>query len=163
MTRISYKRHRFPSAVIQHAVWLYVRFTLSLRDVEEMLAHRGVDVSYETIRAWTVKFGPKIIEVATFRRQVPAGTEEEPTAAVPVPLPSRDATDEADAPDDATGAGSGVDAAGPPAAVKAATAADGSFRPGGAGSCVAERAGAAAASAGPLVEEGAFADGEVCG
>ncbi|MEQ1779825.1 MAG: IS6 family transposase [Hyphomonadaceae bacterium] len=60
MTRISYKRHRFPPAVIQHAVWLYFRFTLSLRDVEEMLAHRGIDVSYETIRYWTVKFGPKI-------------------------------------------------------------------------------------------------------
>jgi transposase-like protein len=42
-TRISYKRHRFPPTVIQHAVWLYFRFTLSLRDVEEMLAHRGVD------------------------------------------------------------------------------------------------------------------------
>lgn len=60
MTRISYKRHRFPATVIQHAVWLYFRFTLSLRDVEEMMAHRGVDVSYETVRAWTVKFGPKI-------------------------------------------------------------------------------------------------------
>ena len=54
MARISYKRHRFPPTVIQHAVWLYFRFTLSLRDVEEMMAHRGVDVSYETIRAWTV-------------------------------------------------------------------------------------------------------------
>ena len=57
MARISYKRHRFPPTVIQCAVWLYFRFTLSLRDVEEMMAHRGVDVSYETIRAWTVKFG----------------------------------------------------------------------------------------------------------
>lgn len=47
MTRISYLRHRFPPTVIQHAVWLYFRFTLSLRDVEEMLAHRGVDVSYD--------------------------------------------------------------------------------------------------------------------
>ncbi len=47
MTRISYKRHRFPPTVLQHAVWLYFHFTLSLRDVEEMLAHRGVDVSYE--------------------------------------------------------------------------------------------------------------------
>lgn len=45
MTRISYKRHRFPPTVIQHAVWLYFRFTLSLRNVEEMLAHRGFDVS----------------------------------------------------------------------------------------------------------------------
>lgn len=44
MTRISYKRHRFPETVIQHAVWLYFRFTLSFRDVEEMMAHRGVDV-----------------------------------------------------------------------------------------------------------------------
>jgi transposase-like protein len=58
-TRISYKRYRFPPAVIQYAVRLYFRLPLSLRDVEEMLAHRGVDVSYETIRARTVKFGPK--------------------------------------------------------------------------------------------------------
>ena len=67
MTRISYKRHRFPPTVIQHAVWLYFRFTLSLRDVEEMLAHRGVDVSYETVRAWTIKFGAKI--AANLRRR----------------------------------------------------------------------------------------------
>ena len=67
MTRISYKRHRFPPTVIQHAVWLYFRFTLSLRDVEEMMAQRGVDVSYETVRAWTVKFGPKI--AANLRRR----------------------------------------------------------------------------------------------
>ena len=66
MARVSYKRHRFPATVSQHAVWLYVRFTLSLRDVEEMLPQRGVDVSYETIRAWTVKFGPKI--AANLRR-----------------------------------------------------------------------------------------------
>lgn len=66
-TRISYKRHRFPATVIQHAVWLYFRFTLSLRDVEEMLAQRGIDVSYETIRAWTVKLGPKI--AANLRRR----------------------------------------------------------------------------------------------
>ena len=56
MTRLSYKRHRFPPAVIQQAVWLYFRFKLSLRKVEEMLAHRGIYVSYETIRIWTVKF-----------------------------------------------------------------------------------------------------------
>lgn len=49
MTRISHKRHRFPATVIQHAVWLCFRWTLSLRDVEEMLAVRGIDVSYETI------------------------------------------------------------------------------------------------------------------
>ncbi len=52
MARISYKRHRFPPAVIQHAVWLYFRFALSFRDAEEILAYRGVDASYETISAW---------------------------------------------------------------------------------------------------------------
>ena len=54
---ISYKRHRFPADVIRHAVWLYFRFTLSFRDVEELLAQRGIEVSYETIRCWTLKFG----------------------------------------------------------------------------------------------------------
>ncbi len=67
MSRISYKRHRFPAVVIQHAVWLYFRFTLSLRDVEEMLAQRGIEVSYETVRCWTIKFGPKI--AANLRRR----------------------------------------------------------------------------------------------
>ena len=53
----SYKRHRFPPEVIAHAVWLYYRFTLSFRDVEEMLASRGVTVSYEAVRLWCGKFG----------------------------------------------------------------------------------------------------------
>src|SRR5680860_392281 len=57
---ISYKRHRFPAQIIAHAVWLYVRFNLSLREVEEMLLERGIDVSDETIRRWTVKFGQQI-------------------------------------------------------------------------------------------------------
>ena len=52
------KRHRFPADVIRHAVWLYFRFSLSFRDVEELMADHGVDVSYETIRCWTIKFGP---------------------------------------------------------------------------------------------------------
>ena len=60
MKSISFKSHRFPSDVIRHAVWLYFRFSLSFRDVEELLAQRGIDVSYETIRCWTVKFGPLI-------------------------------------------------------------------------------------------------------
>src|SRR5665647_2930359 len=60
MRPISFKRHRFPPDVIRQAVWLYSRFTLSLRDVEELLAERGIDVSYETIRCWTNKFGPAI-------------------------------------------------------------------------------------------------------
>jgi transposase-like protein len=48
---ISFARHQFPPAIIQHAVWLYVRFTLSYRDVEDLLADRGLDVSYETVPA----------------------------------------------------------------------------------------------------------------
>ncbi len=71
MKRLSFKRHRFPADVIRHAVWLYFRFSLSLRDVEELLAQRGVDVSYETIRCWTKKFGPPIARRLKTRR--PAG------------------------------------------------------------------------------------------
>ncbi len=53
----SYRGHRFPPEIISHAVWLYYRFCLSLRDVEDLLAERGVTVSYETIRQWCRKFG----------------------------------------------------------------------------------------------------------
>lgn len=60
MIPISFKRHRFPPVVIQHAVWLYARFTLSFRDVEDMLAERGIDVSNETVRRWFLKFGGQI-------------------------------------------------------------------------------------------------------
>jgi putative transposase len=52
-----YHRHRFPAEIISHSVWLYFRFALSFRDVEEMLAQRGVVLTYETIRAWCLKFG----------------------------------------------------------------------------------------------------------
>lgn len=58
MTTISHSRHRFPPEIIQHSVWLYYRFALSLRNVEDLLAERGIDVSYETVRRWTHKFGP---------------------------------------------------------------------------------------------------------
>src|SRR4051812_4696690 len=54
---LSYKRHRFPAEIIGHAVWLYFRFALSYRDVEELLAERGVILTYETIRQWCQKFG----------------------------------------------------------------------------------------------------------
>jgi len=57
MDKLSYRRHRFPGIVIQQAVWLYFRFALSYRDVEDMLAERGIDVSYETVRRWALKFG----------------------------------------------------------------------------------------------------------
>ncbi len=54
----SYQRHRFPSEIISHAVWLYHRFCLSFREVEELLAERGIPVTYETVRQWCQKFGP---------------------------------------------------------------------------------------------------------
>ena len=60
MAPISYRWRRFPPVVIQHAVWLYLRFTLSYRDVEELLAERGLDLSYESVRSWVLKFGPAI-------------------------------------------------------------------------------------------------------
>ena len=54
-----YKRHRFPSEIISYAVWLYYRFNLSHRDIEDLLSQRGITVSYESIRLWCNKFGPK--------------------------------------------------------------------------------------------------------
>ena len=62
-----YRRHRFPPEIISHAVWLYHRFTLSFRDVEDLLAERGVSVSYEAIRSWCGKFGPSYAH--TLRRR----------------------------------------------------------------------------------------------
>jgi transposase-like protein len=59
---MSYRGHRFPPVLIQHAIWLYLRFTLSYRDVAELLAERGLDASYETIRRWVLKFGPAIAQ-----------------------------------------------------------------------------------------------------
>lgn len=72
MKPLSFKRHRFPAEVIRNAVWLYFRFSLSLRDVEEMLAARGIDVSYETIRCWTRKFGPLIARRLRKQRPIPS-------------------------------------------------------------------------------------------
>ena len=57
MSKNAYRGHRFPPAIIQVTVWMYARFTLSLRDVEELLAERGLDISYETVRRWFLKFG----------------------------------------------------------------------------------------------------------
>ena len=56
-----YKRHRFPPQIIQYAVWLYHRFNLSHRDVEDLLAERGIVVSYESVRPWCNKFGMKYV------------------------------------------------------------------------------------------------------
>jgi putative transposase len=58
MTTISFARHQFPPAIIRHAVWGYLRFTLSFPDVEDLHAERGLDVAYETVRRWVMKFGP---------------------------------------------------------------------------------------------------------
>ncbi len=58
MQSISFTRHRFPPDVIRHAVWLYLRFTLSYRDLEDLLAERGLMISNEAIRRWVLKFGP---------------------------------------------------------------------------------------------------------
>ena len=68
---ISFARHQFPPAIIRHAVWLYLRFTLSYRDVEDLLAERGLDVSYETVRRWVLKFGPLFARELRHRRPRP--------------------------------------------------------------------------------------------
>ena len=70
---ISFKRHRFPPDVIRNAVWLYFRLTLSIRDVEELLAQRGVDASREAVRYWVIKFGPLITASLRRRRSSPTG------------------------------------------------------------------------------------------
>jgi transposase-like protein len=68
---ISFARHQFPPVIIRHAVWLYVRFTLSYRDVEDLLAERDLDVSYETVRRWVLKFGPMFAQELRRKRPRP--------------------------------------------------------------------------------------------
>jgi hypothetical protein len=74
MRKISYAGYRFPPEIIQQAIWLYLRFTLSLRDVEDLLAERGVAVSYETVRRWVNYFGPMIAADLRKRRLKPHTT-----------------------------------------------------------------------------------------
>ena len=74
MTKISYSGYRFPSEIIQQAIWLYLRFTMSFRDVEDLLAERGVVVSYETVRRWVNHFGPLIAAHLRKRRPKPHTT-----------------------------------------------------------------------------------------
>ncbi len=71
MTPPSYAGYRFPRDIIQRAVWMYLRFTLSFRDVEELLAERGIGVSYESIRRWVLTFGPAIARRLRARRPKP--------------------------------------------------------------------------------------------
>jgi hypothetical protein len=63
MIKISYAGYRFPFVIIQQAIWLYLRFTLSFRDVEDLLAERGMIVSYETVHRWVNHFGPRIAPI----------------------------------------------------------------------------------------------------
>ena len=71
MTKISYGGYRFAPEIIQQAIWLYLRFTLSFRDVEDWLAERGIVVSYETVRQWVNHFGPMIAADLGRRRPKP--------------------------------------------------------------------------------------------
>jgi transposase-like protein len=72
MALLPYRRHRFPPPIIQHAIWLYLRFTLSYRDVEDLLAERGLEVSYETVRRWVLKFGGTVAQRLRRRRPRPS-------------------------------------------------------------------------------------------
>ena len=74
MNKISYSGYRFPPEIIQRSIWLYLRFTLSLRDVEDLLAERGITVSYETVRRWVNHFGPMIASGLRKRRPRPHST-----------------------------------------------------------------------------------------
>ena len=69
-----YTGHRYPAEIISHAVWLYFRFTLSFRDIEELLAARGIVVTYEAVRQWCLKFGQKFAKEIRRRRPRPGDT-----------------------------------------------------------------------------------------
>ena len=71
MTKINYSGYRFPPEIIHQAIWLYLRFTLSFRDVEDLLAERGIAISYETIRRWVNHLGPIIAAELRKRRLKP--------------------------------------------------------------------------------------------
>jgi putative transposase len=72
MDEICFKRHLFPPDIIRHAVWLYARFTLSYRDVEDLLAERGLNISYESVRRWFLKFGAPIARILRQMRPTPS-------------------------------------------------------------------------------------------
>src|SRR3954454_15777920 len=74
MSTISYRGYRFPPEIIQHAVWLYLRFTLSFRDIEDLLAERGIIVSHETVRRWVIHFGPRYAKRLRAGRSRPGRT-----------------------------------------------------------------------------------------
>jgi putative transposase len=74
MRKISYAGYRFPAEAIDHAIWPYLRFTLSFRDLEDLLAEHGIAVSYETVRRWVNHFGPMIAAQLRKRRPKPHAT-----------------------------------------------------------------------------------------
>jgi transposase-like protein len=81
---VRYPRYRFPPAIISHAVWLYYRFALSYRDVQDLLAQRGITVSYESIRQWCETFGSAYARRLR-RRAVPSQAAEAECACTPPP------------------------------------------------------------------------------
>src|SRR5580692_12740516 len=84
--RARYGGYRFPAEIIGHAVWLYFRFPLGLRMVEELLAARGIIVSHETVRQWARKFGQRFAN--QIRRRLPrVGVKSSTSAAAITPLP----------------------------------------------------------------------------
>jgi putative transposase len=84
-----YKNHRFPAEIISHAVWLYVRFCLSYRDVEELLFARGVVVTYEAIRKWCQKFGQQYAHQLRRRRPQPGDKWHLDEIFLTMPMPWR--------------------------------------------------------------------------
>src|ERR1700739_3439555 len=78
MTKISYAGYRFPPEIIQQGIWLYLRFTLSFRDVEDLLAERPIVVSYETVRRRGNQFGPNTAAILAEVHQLPKGAIFEP-------------------------------------------------------------------------------------
>src|SRR5918998_6010403 len=73
MNPLSHPRPHSPAEIIRHATWLYLRFTLSYCDVEELLAERGIEISYETVRRWGLKFGPAFARNLRRLRPRPTG------------------------------------------------------------------------------------------
>jgi transposase-like protein len=89
MQKISYRGYRFPPEIIQQAIWLHLRFTLSLRDVEDLLAERGIMVSYETVRRWVNHFGPMIAADLRKRRAKQFPCSVLPEARISFPRPDQ--------------------------------------------------------------------------
>ena len=77
---VPYSRYRFPPSIISHAVWLYYRFTLSFRDVEDLLAHRGITVSYESIWHWYDTFGLAYAQRLRIGPRPPSGSSRSMTS-----------------------------------------------------------------------------------